>query len=347
LDFSPKILLLIALAAGGFVFPPLWLGALFTLFMIWADVRPERIDAEAGRFPDVTSADEDWIAQIHHCLESPAETAFLDAMIKAFDLKPTEMCLEGSGLKLRFQVALLRYRLDFLVDEALVVEIDGFAWHGSPEAIARDAARDAEMRSQGYTILRIPAKVALYDGKKAVELVEGMRAVALETMRSHNAAKVTALKAGVRPQAILGALNKKIDALREQTATLREEHTEAFREQQLRMTEEAAKSANWTACTSILEEIRAEFSPDPNASDKLLQTGSADPEIGQLAARLIRRPENAEEDKKFAETASRLRYKHALLKEMRDLEERISDCNQEDFDEGLRIYKELCGPHGR
>ncbi len=43
----------------------------------------------------------------------------------------------------------------------LVVEIDGETWHGSPDAKERDAARDEIIRAEGYTVLRIPAKVVL------------------------------------------------------------------------------------------------------------------------------------------------------------------------------------------
>ncbi|WP_443018997.1 endonuclease domain-containing protein [Sphingobium sp. MI1205] len=46
-----------------------------------------------------------------------------------------------------------QYRADFLVDDKLVVEIDGATYHSSPEAVARDRQRDEDMRREGYTVL--------------------------------------------------------------------------------------------------------------------------------------------------------------------------------------------------
>jgi very-short-patch-repair endonuclease len=68
-----------------------------------------------------------------------------------------------------------QYRADFLIDEKLVVEIDGAAYHSSPEAVARDRQRDADMRREGYSILRLPALVVLGNAAEAVRRVEAAR----------------------------------------------------------------------------------------------------------------------------------------------------------------------------
>ena len=57
----------------------------------------------------------------------------------------------------------------------LVVEIDGTTWHGSPEAIARDASRDEVIHAEGYTVLRIPASVVFDTPAEAVRRVEQAR----------------------------------------------------------------------------------------------------------------------------------------------------------------------------
>lgn len=119
------------------------------------------------------------VLQMRASCESPAEEAFLDAMVRHFGLQPSQGALEGNGLRLRSQVEISRYRIDFLVDERLVVEVDGATWHSSPEAIARDRARDADLQSRGYKVLRIPAKVTLYDRPEAVARVK----VALDALR--------------------------------------------------------------------------------------------------------------------------------------------------------------------
>ena len=46
-----------------------------------------------------------------------------------------------------------QYRIDFLIAPGLVVEVDGFAYHWSPEAKARDEARRNELRLAGLFLL--------------------------------------------------------------------------------------------------------------------------------------------------------------------------------------------------
>ena len=76
------------------------------------------------------------VEDFRQCCDSPAEVAFLDIMVQHYELKP--------------------------VDECLIVEIDGAAYHTSKEAVARDTRRDKYIRRQGFRILRIPAKYPLY-----------------------------------------------------------------------------------------------------------------------------------------------------------------------------------------
>lgn len=45
-------------------------------------------------------------------------------------------------------------RVDFLVGDRLVIEVDGFEWHGSREAFERDRDRDRELVRRGYVVLR-------------------------------------------------------------------------------------------------------------------------------------------------------------------------------------------------
>lgn len=48
-----------------------------------------------------------------------------------------------------------KYKTDFAIPSLrLAIECDGDAWHGTPEAKARDKKRDMEMAQQGWTVLR-------------------------------------------------------------------------------------------------------------------------------------------------------------------------------------------------
>lgn len=118
-----------------------------------------------------TSADINWERFFLEACESPAESAFLEAMIQYYGLIPSRGILCGNGLTLDLQVKMPPYRADFVVDRWLVVEIDGAAYHSSPEAIARDKKRDEVMNSRGYSVLRMPAKIVLYSPSKAMQIV--------------------------------------------------------------------------------------------------------------------------------------------------------------------------------
>jgi very-short-patch-repair endonuclease len=52
-----------------------------------------------------------------------------------------------------------KYRLDFLIDGYLNVEIDGRAWHDKK----KDHRRDEYLKKMGYVVVRFPATQVYYD----------------------------------------------------------------------------------------------------------------------------------------------------------------------------------------
>jgi very-short-patch-repair endonuclease len=78
--------------------------------------------------------------------------------------------LSGWGLPIRQQVALAGHRVDVLVGDRLVVQLDGFAYHSSPADRARDLAHDRELIARGYTVLRFSYAEVVY-GWERVERV--------------------------------------------------------------------------------------------------------------------------------------------------------------------------------
>ena len=161
-----------------FVFAsPLILLQLVVIWGVTAWIRPKDEDEPGppSKLETLTADDEDWRRYFQHHCESPAEVAFLDAMVEAFNLTPEKGRLRGGGLTLQMQVPVLNYRLDFLIDDDLIVEVDGAQWHSSPEAIERDAERDKALAAKGYEILRIPAKVTLYKPDDAIKQVRQAR----------------------------------------------------------------------------------------------------------------------------------------------------------------------------
>lgn len=157
----------------GFIFPLSFGLSALVAWSIYMDIYGPITVAPShqNKLKTLTSEDENWLEMFHHVCESPAEVAFLDAMVSSYGLLPQKGVLAGEMMSLQMQVPVGRYRLDFLVDKRLVVEVDGAKWHSSPEAIERDRQRDVYMKSEGFEVLRIPARTVLYDPEEAVNLV--------------------------------------------------------------------------------------------------------------------------------------------------------------------------------
>lgn len=160
---------------AGFAFPLIWIAAAFfayTAYNAFPDPEPDTPEnMYRPRQSTVTADDPDWRERFLLACESPAETAFLEAMIDDYGLKPSNGILVGSGLELDMQTEYKPYRLDFLVNKWLVVEVDGAEWHSSAEAVERDRVRDQFFSEKGFSVLRIPAKTVFRTPTKAVGMV--------------------------------------------------------------------------------------------------------------------------------------------------------------------------------
>jgi very-short-patch-repair endonuclease len=172
---ATQIVIAVLLATGGIYYHPMLF--LAAAAVAWSAIKelqeppaPE-VDAWFTRRYTTTAADPDWKSYFLPLCESPAESAFLEAMIQAHHLEPDNGVLKGNGLTLELQVQMPPYRADFAVNEWLVVEIDGAAYHSSSEAVERDGIRDEVMRGWGLTVLRIPAKVVFATPLEAVARV--------------------------------------------------------------------------------------------------------------------------------------------------------------------------------
>ena len=89
--------------------------------------------------------------------DSPAETDFLREIIATHKMSFSEGAFRGDGVIVKRQVEIGRYRVDFLFNDKLIVEIDGHEFHSGRDNANRDARRDATLRAKGYKLLRIPA----------------------------------------------------------------------------------------------------------------------------------------------------------------------------------------------
>lgn len=165
-----RLLAILVCVLVGFFFPISFGLAAVIAWSLYEEIRDQRGAKPAWSDPlnALTADDEGWLQQFQLRCESPAEVAFLDAMVASFGLTPYKGSLVGGGIMLQLQVPVAKYRLDFLIDEELIIEVDGAKWHSSPQAIARDAERDDVLSKKGYETLRIPAKFPLYNPDLAV-----------------------------------------------------------------------------------------------------------------------------------------------------------------------------------
>lgn len=236
-------------------------------FSIYGDIFSPDVEKPLsnGNLKEVTENDEGWLENFRANCESPAEIAFLDAMVSAFDLKPENRALSGNGLKLQMQVPVNFYRLDFLVDKQLVVEVDGAAYHSSPEAVDRDKRRDIFLEGKGFDVLRIPAKITLFSPQEAVDRVQAARADLLEKKLK----KAQEMKVRLRPAQIARsfrdgaiAFSEGLDNFNEQVRRGVEKQKEADRLEIERETEQKLKAYQAELADPELKKLYDELSAE-------------------------------------------------------------------------------------
>lgn len=236
----------------GFLFPPSFILAAIIAISIYTDTSTPATSEprQHGKLRKLTDQDSMWMESFFEVCESPAETAFLKAMITAFNLKPENGFLSGAGVKLQMQVPVSRYRLDFLVDKILVVEVDGAAYHSSPEAIEMDKKRDDFLRGEGFEILRIPAKITLQNPEEAIERVRRARIVS----STNKAKKMQEIKESFRPSQVLAAVNGALTSFSDGIDKFNEEISRA---------NEANKEASILKTAAELKRIQDEIDSVP------------------------------------------------------------------------------------
>ncbi len=120
--------------------------------VVWESaVRTERLSVDALRRVRWTSrAAAQSAERVNGLSDSGLETIFVSR-------------LAPWRLPVRQQVVIAGHRVDALIGERLVVQIDGFAFHSSAPQRTRDAAHDAELQLRGYTVLRFTYAQIIHD----------------------------------------------------------------------------------------------------------------------------------------------------------------------------------------
>jgi very-short-patch-repair endonuclease len=102
--------------------------------------------------------------------ESPAEEALLKSLIDVAKLVPSDDGLAGEFL-LQQQITALSYRVDFLIDKKLVIEVDGYTFHSGKESFELDRQRDQDLILAGFLPMRFSASQVFKDPDSVAEKI--------------------------------------------------------------------------------------------------------------------------------------------------------------------------------
>jgi len=137
--------------------------------------RPESIAGALGRM--LACAGTEWTvaaadSALHLGLLSEAELMTLPRVVRA---RADGRCESGGESLVRQRLAARRIRcapqvqiadvgrVDLLVGDRLVLEVDGFEFHGTRDAFERDRERDRRLVALGYVVIRVTMNQVLHD----------------------------------------------------------------------------------------------------------------------------------------------------------------------------------------
>ncbi|MBO0979581.1 endonuclease domain-containing protein [Microbacterium sp. SD291] len=87
--------------------------------------------------------------------------------------------MRAIGVAVRQQVWIDGHRVDALIGDRLIVQLDGFAHHSSAADRRRDIEADARLRLRGYTVLRFDYQQVLFQPELIQEIVRAAMAQGL------------------------------------------------------------------------------------------------------------------------------------------------------------------------
>ena len=212
-----------------------------------------------------------WKELFTEACDSPAEVAFLEAAVQDMGLLPHRGALKSDMFSLTMQGDFKFYRVDFILNGSLIIEIDGATYHSSPEAQESDKARDAYFETIGYTTLRVPAKDVFRTPLEVMKRVRAALPAAEEAKRRKRAADEAAAAETSKPVGFFQSIQNANDLLTSSLARLHREVAEQ---------EERSKRRHLEAIVRIRTDATVEF------------LGACDSEfMGELAKRVDARRE--------------------------------------------------------
>ena len=76
-----------------------------------------------------------------------------------------------ANIDFEFQYRIGKYRVDFFIPDALIVEVDG-PYHDKKSQIERDRKKDNYLKLLGYEVLRIPVLVLTYSPEAVIDEIK-------------------------------------------------------------------------------------------------------------------------------------------------------------------------------
>ncbi len=87
----------------------------------------------------------------------------------------TRLSLRSRRVSLRSQVHVPRVgKVDLIVGQRLVLELDGYEWHSRKTDFEEDRRRDRELTAQGYQVLRLSYEQVTNDWPRCEEAILGL-----------------------------------------------------------------------------------------------------------------------------------------------------------------------------
>ena len=139
-----------------------------TALVLWESAtRREGLSADVLRsIPFVSRAARELAAEV---------TGLADSGLESLVVIP----LRRSGLPVRQQVQLAGHRVDALIGDLLVLQIDGYKFHSDSAQRTSDIAHDAELRLRGYTVIRLSYAQIVHDWPEVERVIRRAVAVGL------------------------------------------------------------------------------------------------------------------------------------------------------------------------
>lgn len=106
--------------------------------------------------------------------DSEPERVLLKALVEKFELSSSQVCTYSGEIALSLQSSIENHRVDFLINDKVVIEVDGKAYHSNDQSFYKDRIRDQKLSVLGYQVIRFPAQQVYEDMEGVLSVIESL-----------------------------------------------------------------------------------------------------------------------------------------------------------------------------